>query len=147
MTKLSHPTFGSLEQSSYGNWEGEVTREGAKPIKISFDFHPLEDAELAKNAEQHLQHVLNNEFHHRIGMCRYLLGLAQDWYQPEDETLPEELDLETFIAWTWLDYLSFSDDGTFSLWFYDADGKVFAGHVIIAEYDAEGQFKDAGIHG
>jgi hypothetical protein len=147
MTHLLHPTFGSLEQSTYGNWDGQVVSENGKPIKISFDFHPLEDAELAKNAEQYVQHVLNNELHHRTQMCRYLLGLAQDWYQPEDENLPAELGLETFLAWTWLDYISFSDDGAFSLWFYDDDGTIFAGHVIIADYDAEAQFKGAGIHG
>jgi hypothetical protein len=80
-------------------------------------------------------------------MCNYLLGLAQDGYQPEDENLPEELSLESFIVRTWLDYLSFAADGTFSLWFYDDDGKIFAGHVIIADYDQAGQFKDAGVHG
>jgi hypothetical protein len=71
----------------------------------------------------------------------YLLGLAQDWYEAEDEKERQELRLETFINWTWLEYSSFADDGSYSLWFYDEDGKIFAGHVITAEYDAEGQFK------
>jgi hypothetical protein len=72
---------------------------------------------------------------------RYLLGLAQDWYEAEDKKERQELRLETFINWTWLEYSSFADDGSYSLWFYDEDGKIFAGHVITAEYDAEGQFK------
>jgi hypothetical protein len=147
MTKLSHPTFETLEQSTYGNWDGQVMSEAGKPIKLSFDFHPLEAAELAKNAERQLQEILKNQLGHREKMCRYLLGLAQDWYEAEDETVTEELSLEDFIKWTWLDYLSFADDGTFSLWYYDEGGKIFAGHVIIAEYDVEGNFKGAGIHG
>lgn len=146
MKQLNHPTFGSLELSDYSNWEGKVTTKEGKSIKISFDFHPLEDTDLAKNAEEHLQQILKNELQYRTQMCNYLFGLAQDWYEAGAENAPEALGLETFIAWTWLDYISFADDGTFSLWFYD-DGKIFAGHVIIAEYDGAGAFKGAGIHG
>ena len=141
------PTFGNLEQSTYGNWDEQILSEAGKPIKLSFDFHPLEATELAKNAEQHLQYILKDELEHREKMCRYLLGLAQDWYEATDETVTEELSLEEFVKWTWLDYISFEGDGTFSLWYYDEGGKIFAGHVIIAEYDAEGHFKGAGIHG
>jgi hypothetical protein len=73
MNKLNHPTFGELEQSSYGNWNAQVLSKEGRPIKISFDFHPLEAVELAKNAERHLLHVLNNELSYRKQMCSSML--------------------------------------------------------------------------
>jgi hypothetical protein len=89
MTKLSHSTFGALEQSSYGNWDGQIPSKEGKSIKISFDFHPLEDTELASSAERHIRQILANELEHRTKTCTYMLALGRDWYETEDEAAPK----------------------------------------------------------
>ncbi len=146
MATLTHPVFGRLEEDNYGTWNGQALWQNGRPLELSFDFHPVENADLAQRAAATLQHVTAHELVYRKQLCHSMVELGKDWYEPEDDDAPKKLNLEDFIAWTSLGAISFASDGAFNLWYDDA-GKVFAGHAIVAEYDPERNLLETNIQG
>lgn len=127
----------------YEQWECNI-KIGSNDIDISIenDFEKNEEL-ILKNIIPIINMVINNLDHIKEETAKSLIDLKNEIWLDEDLG-EEKVSVEEFKKLINLETIEISLE-QLSFWFDDGD--LFWGHVIVSDFDLEGKFIDAGIHG
>lgn len=140
---FTDPQFGTFTQNkALDFFEGKLDYAGRS---IAVDLDKKECIETLRWLCEDLAGVLERGARYA---ARQLLASGNDWKRDAWEGEEEDfvpLTEKDFMARISLDAISFSQEGSFQLWFNDGD--IFWGHVIVVGGNKEAGFTDASMQG
>jgi hypothetical protein len=140
--KIQDAVFGELEwDDTYDWWLSELEIAPGHSIEVSIFGRDL-DAVLETRRAMFVR-IRDTEPELRAAIAAKMLELAEHW-RDEDED-PDPITLESFTKRMKMTSILMHTDQLTEL-FYD-DDDIFAGHVILANIDANGLLEDANIAG